>query len=335
MPKISIATDATRGAAFAAVAEKGGQTLARTPEARVGPERVWVRCAAGHEWCPQLGQLVRGQWCRACSGRAPLTLDMMCEMAVARGGRCLADVYTNSTTALLWECARGHRWLASAYNVRHGNGWCRVCRDTDKDTLASDSRSESEGSEPEQKTACPHLRPTAMDKGESEEASSPERSAAATPAAVSAAVSVPERRGRPPLTIEMMHELAAARGGRCRSETYKNCTALLSWECARGHHWRAPASYVRNRGTWCERCKITTVEIIRAIMDDGFCDKKSRKMPSVCPLKEPQLTNGPGLRITFDDVPNVLFCIPFRMGPLEILNGHGYLHTAIRPPRDS
>jgi hypothetical protein len=68
-----------------------------------------------------------------------------------------------------------------------------------------------------------------------------------------------ERQGRLKAhTIEMMHKIAAERGGKCLSKVYKNNLTKLCWLCERGHEWEAvPGSIVRagkGKGSWCPIC---------------------------------------------------------------------------------
>ena len=47
--------------------------------------------------------------------------------AAERGGRCLAEHYSNSQAKLEWECQLGHRWLASLNSIKQGS-WCPECK---------------------------------------------------------------------------------------------------------------------------------------------------------------------------------------------------------------
>lgn len=55
-------------------------------------------------------------------------------------------------------------------------------------------------------------------------------------------------------TIKDMQNLAADRGGRCLSETYKGARTKLLWECSEGHQWEAIPRNIK-RGTWCPVCE--------------------------------------------------------------------------------
>ncbi len=84
-------------------------------------------CALGHRWWAYPGAVVRGHWCAACShNAAKLGIDLMRTIAAERGGMCVSTSYVNSATKLEWECARGHRWLATPNSIRRGH-WCARC----------------------------------------------------------------------------------------------------------------------------------------------------------------------------------------------------------------
>lgn len=63
--------------------------------------------------------------------------------------------------------------------------------------------------------------------------------------------------GRPTLTLDEMHRIAATRGGRCLSTVYSNFNTPLRWECASGHTWTAIPRAVKGNGSWCKRCSDT------------------------------------------------------------------------------
>ncbi len=60
------------------------------------------------------------------------------------------------------------------------------------------------------------------------------------------------RRGK--AKIEDMHNVAAIRGGRCLSTTYRGSSEKLRWSCRHGHEFsRTPASV--KQGSWCMLCR--------------------------------------------------------------------------------
>ena len=84
------------------------------------------QCAQGHEWWAKPNAIQQGQWCPVCSGKLPLGLKEMQELAMSRGGRCLSEEYVNGNTKLLWQCDKGHEWWASPLAVK-AKTWCPTC----------------------------------------------------------------------------------------------------------------------------------------------------------------------------------------------------------------
>ena len=57
-----------------------------------------------------------------------------------------------------------------------------------------------------------------------------------------------------PNTIQMAHELAAKKNGKCLSTEYKNNKTQLLWQCSKNHTpWKARYDAIHN-GTWCPTC---------------------------------------------------------------------------------
>lgn len=112
---------------------RGGECLAKV-YMNASTSMKW-RCAEGHEWYNAAGNIYKGQWCRECSkfqqkkGESKMQksiLEDLQKIAKARGGRCLATVYFDGKTHLLWECAENHEWKATSHNIRSGK-WCPKC----------------------------------------------------------------------------------------------------------------------------------------------------------------------------------------------------------------
>lgn len=105
--------------------EKGGALLSkRAPDSK---ERLEWECKEGHRWPATAGNIRNGgSWCPYCSGRAPLTMERMRELAAKHGGRCLSDTYVNSQAKLWWECEVGHSFEKRPNDVQQGH-WCVPC----------------------------------------------------------------------------------------------------------------------------------------------------------------------------------------------------------------
>jgi hypothetical protein len=170
--------------------ERGGACLSRT-YVNSATKLRW-RCHEGHEWDADAAAIVQGSWCRTCErgwgrSRVRLSIEIMHETAVERGGACLSPSYNGIYDPLRWRCARGHEWVTIANNVRRG-GWCPRCAHSARGTL------------------------------------------------------------------DGMRALAIQRGGRCMTRIWDNHAQPLSFECRRGHQFRARANVIKT-GVWCPQCE--------------------------------------------------------------------------------
>ena len=124
--------------------ERGGQCLSEQYVNSYTP-LLW-QCREGHQWAAPAVNVKKGHWCRICSTkvtRAKLTgrkrsvakrltlLDMQ-DMATLRGGKCLSDEYVNNYSHLLWQCAVGHQWEATARTMKSSGFWCPTCAHEEK-----------------------------------------------------------------------------------------------------------------------------------------------------------------------------------------------------------
>lgn len=223
---------------------KGGKCLAKRYEDT--NQRIEWECGSGHKWIARPGQVKHGSWCPHCSGTARGTIEEMKEMAEERGGQCVSSKYTNSTTKLLWECEKGHKWKSTPNSVKVGN-WCAVCSGTKKHTLSemkvlARSRGGRCLSSSYQNNKVPLL--WECDKGHTW------KTKANT---VLLGRWCPHCARNVRLTIEDMKATAKKFGGKCLSRQYINSTKKLRWECHEGHQWDAVPHSIR-RGHWCPQC---------------------------------------------------------------------------------
>ena len=85
------------------------------------------QCEHGHEWEAQPANVKMGQWCPECArNKLRLTLQDVQKFAEKQDGRCLAKEYHSNTEKILWECKKGHQWLAPTNNISMGS-WCPDC----------------------------------------------------------------------------------------------------------------------------------------------------------------------------------------------------------------
>ncbi len=88
------------------------------------------KCEHGHVWEAELHNVKSRSWCPICghrrSGKKPLSIEEMRDIARSHGGKCLSTSYQNTDSKLQWECSKGHTWLAIPSAVRKGH-WCPEC----------------------------------------------------------------------------------------------------------------------------------------------------------------------------------------------------------------
>lgn len=78
-------------------------------------------------------------------------------------------------------------------------------------------------------------------------------------------------------SIDELHELANARGGKCLSFQINSIKDKLLWQCASNHQWTASSSNIIN-GTWCPECKISISELICKAYFEHIFDNKFIKI---------------------------------------------------------
>ncbi|MHC6083193.1 hypothetical protein ACYT85_08120 [Ralstonia solanacearum] len=219
------------------------------------------RCRLGHEFETRSGGVMAGKWCRRCAdiqageaARNPEGPVRMQEAARKRGGQWLPQPYTGLRGSYRFRCAEGHEWMASGSMVVLGK-WCRLC--------ASKARGEAS----RRKDGLELLRRIAQEHGgqclahcyAGGKARYRFRCAQGHEwetrgVTVTQGTWCPTcARDRSRRGIEVMREMAAARGGRCISESYVNIATKLEWECARGHRWHSTPRTIR-LGHWCPQC---------------------------------------------------------------------------------
>src|ERR1700748_2300192 len=92
-------------------------------------------CSEGHIWSASPNNIKTGTWCPICGGTQPLSIEIMQQIAIQRGGVCISTNYSSIKDLLEWECSEGHRWFASGSKVKNSNHWCHECGGSKKLTI--------------------------------------------------------------------------------------------------------------------------------------------------------------------------------------------------------
>ena len=108
-------------------AKQGGKCLSETYK-NTHSKLTW-QCSEGHVWDTQPNYISGGYWCPQCT-KATFRLErlqVMQQLAITNGGKCLSEEYVNEKTQLKWQCENGHIWVTLPASISHGH-WCRKCR---------------------------------------------------------------------------------------------------------------------------------------------------------------------------------------------------------------
>ena len=91
-------------------------------------------CCERHIWEATPDSIKQGSWCPECSDSKDLTIEDMQEIAIEKGGRCLSDIYIDSSTKLKWECSEHHVWKEALDSIQQGS-WCPECSRSKRFTI--------------------------------------------------------------------------------------------------------------------------------------------------------------------------------------------------------
>jgi hypothetical protein len=86
-------------------------------------QKLKWQCAKGHIWTSS--STAFGTWCPYCAGRTG-EFSEYGKIAESKGGLLLSPTYLGAMRNHEWQCAEGHRWLASPNAIKKGS-WCQEC----------------------------------------------------------------------------------------------------------------------------------------------------------------------------------------------------------------
>ena len=187
------------------------------------------------------------------------TLVEMRDLAISRGGKLLSEMYFGIEEKMQWQCAKGHKWSASANNVKNSKQWCPKCgRDNARKKLCH---------------TLDDMKKLAITKGGKclsksyvnimthlEWECAEGHTWFALPTHIRNSGSwCPECARKVygqyrKLNIEKMQKIAEKRGGKFISSKYEGSDKKHFWECRDGHTWDARPSDVIHKESWCPEC---------------------------------------------------------------------------------
>lgn len=206
----------------------------------------------------------RGYGCRKCanisiSNSKKLSLEDCKLSAEERDGKCLSEIYINSSTKMKWECKEGHQWETTYRTIKRC--WCPEC----SKRIGGEKRKGNKNRYKKYKITIKYCKDLAKQKnGEclSEEYKSNKKLLWKCENNHTWETRVDRiQSGRwckechllkVKPTIEKFKNYAISKGGECLSKEYIDSKTKLEWICKRNHIWKSnPVTY-----SWCQECSI-------------------------------------------------------------------------------
>ncbi len=181
-----------------------------------------------------------------------LTLDDMQNSAAEHGGRCLSSSYHNVGTKLEWECDQGHRWFASANQIRRGS-WCPVCARQNQNTQRRYTIKNLKSIARRRKGFClspAYLGSHARHRWRCKNGHEWEATASSVIEGSWCPICASETRRN---GIEFMRSFARSHGWNCLSEHCASNQERLQWSCLKGHQWKSTYNYLSSH-PYCPVC---------------------------------------------------------------------------------
>jgi len=239
-------------------------------------QKVWWKCAKGHEWRAVVGFRSQGSGCPFCAGKkvgednnlAELRADLASQWHPTRNGTLTSkDVTPGSGRKVWWRCDNGHEWVALVSSRTRGTGcpFCAGVRIGEDNNLAavmpqlvSEWNAKKNG----------QLSPTEVGpgsnkkvwwrcgKGHEWKAAIKDR-ARGTGCPYCAGKKVTEENNLQVMFPELAKEWHPTKNGSLKPSEVKPRSALrVWWRCERGHEWRTSVGS-RVDGAGCPLCRKT------------------------------------------------------------------------------
>jgi hypothetical protein len=175
------------------------------------------------------------------------------EKAITYSGKCLSTEYTTSKSNYEWECSEGHKFCMTWSQINNKGSWCEVCRIK---KMSISSRKYSTQSLQDLATTknsiCLSTSYTGIfDKYKFICEKGHEFTIRWSEACRG---SWCQECTRYKHDLKDLNQYAISRNGKCTSQVYTGDKTEYSWECYRGHSWKAQWHNVYQNSTWCKEC---------------------------------------------------------------------------------
>lgn len=105
-----------------------GKGIVMIGEYTKSKSKTEFRCVNGHEWLAKPSSIISGTGCPHCSGKAPLTKEIVNERLENLGSNItLTGPYLGSLKKTEFQCGLGHTWPSRPANVLNAKSGCPIC----------------------------------------------------------------------------------------------------------------------------------------------------------------------------------------------------------------
>lgn len=188
---------------------------------------------------------------------ASAEMNVLRNLAENKGGRLLTRRYVNAVTPLEWQCKCGHRWRATANSVKNNGTWCPACARNRHDTLETMHQLAAKHGgvclSTEYVNQVTKLKWRCQDGHEWEAIPRNVKNLWQWCPYCSRQKIWSPGHSQSSARLAELSRIATERGGKCLSNSYRNASEKLLWQCAHDHDWAASASNIK-RGKWCPFC---------------------------------------------------------------------------------
>jgi len=229
-------------------ARSRGGTCISTKYTTKKDKMLW-ECEFGHQWQTTYEKIDLGRWCHKCTKTHKYTILDPQNVAIKNNGACLSEEYTNRKQFLEWKCEVGHTWFEKFETIGN-NKWCPTC--TNRRIIAIDECIEyakshngkclstnfvDSNTKMKWECWCGYVWQSTYGNLKYFDRWCPKCSK------------------KDKKTIDDATKIARERGGECLSNNIINTSSKLLWKCKCGFEWKASFNNVKNKKSWCPKCK--------------------------------------------------------------------------------
>lgn len=227
-----------------------------------------INCEKGHEFVSSWSYLHQGKWCPQCKSKfRKYNIEFCINIAKEKEGKCLSVEYINPRALILWSCKEDHQWKTSLDNILHGH-WCPYCCKSKPlnieiaKKLAEEHRGECLSIEYTPKKSLIWK----CEKGHIWKARLE---------SIKNANTWCMKCFQKNFSLDDAKKFSEKHNGICLSTEYIP-GKKLTWQCNKGHIWKANLYQINHRNSWCPECfgnKRLTLEAAHEIAQrrGGLC----------------------------------------------------------------